>query len=173
MAGGGGRRRRGQRLRHHLAILAVIYGVGYLLLGPRIGLPALLLIDTTVLGLWVLLVMPTQCDYVTQRGGHCSRSVHGKLGACDSHGKLKRDAIFGAMGFRNPGTAYRVRWGDGTSQLGWTVSSRMPPRPDAPHAGAGSSGSAGGHQPGARYHRWMMIFTAVSALAAAAALVPK
>jgi hypothetical protein len=164
-----GRQSRAQRLRRHLLILIVIYGLGYALFRGALGVVTLVLIDLAVFGLWVLLLMPTQCDYITQRGGHCTRTVRGKLSGCASHGRLKRDALFGAIGKRNPGTGFRVLWGDGRSQVGWRIASAMPPpsqppgpRPDPP---------GGGGAPSARYNRWMMGFTGISAVAAVVTLL--
>jgi hypothetical protein len=165
-----GRRSRAQRLRGDLVVLATSCLVSYALFREQIGTVALVLIYCVIFGLWVLLLMPTHCDYITQRGDHCTRTVRGKLNGCASHGRLKRDALFGAVGRRNPGTGFRVLWGDGRSQLGWRISSAAPPpspspgRPDPP--GGGASGA-----PSARYNRWMMSFTAISAVAAVVALL--
>ncbi|MBV9920133.1 MAG: hypothetical protein JOY78_04645 [Pseudonocardia sp.] len=168
MAARSARRTRGQRLRAHLGALAVGYAIGYVLFREKVGVVALVLIYAVIFGLWVLLLMPTQCDYITQRGGHCTRTVRGKLNGCASHARMKRDALFGAIGRRNPGTGFRVLWGDGTSQTGWRVASAMPPPP----AGAGRSDRTdGGGAPSARYNRWMMGFTAISAVAAVVALL--
>ena len=72
MAARTGRQSRAQRLRRDLLVLIVIYGLGYVLLRGTLGVVALVLIDFVVFGLWVLLLMPTHCDYMTQRGGHCT-----------------------------------------------------------------------------------------------------
>ena len=59
---------------------------------------------------WACLLMPTWCDYQTQRGTPCTRRVRGKLRGCRQHSRLKRDAMFAAMGMRNPGMVIRVMW---------------------------------------------------------------
>jgi hypothetical protein len=164
-------RSRAQRIRDDLIVLATIYAIGYMLFREKIGVVALVLIYVTLFGLWVLLLMPTQCDYITQRGEHCTRGVRGKLKGCASHGRLKRDALFGAIGRQNPGTRFRVLWGDGRSHIGWRITSAAPPpapTPGRPAPGAGGSESSGS------YNRWMMGFTAISAVAAVVAiLLPK
>jgi hypothetical protein len=162
-----GRRSRARRLFGQLGTLVVLFGLGYALFREKVGVVALVFIYAAVFGLWVMFVMPTQCDYITQRGGHCTRTVRGKLNGCASHARLKRDALFGAVGKRNPGTGFRVLWGDGTSQIGWRVASAAPPPPELRR----SNGAADGGAPSARYNRWMMWFTAISAIAAVAALL--
>jgi hypothetical protein len=148
----------------------MIYAICYVLLREKIGVVALVLIYVTLFGIWVLSLMPTRCDYITQRGGHCTRSVRGKLNGCASRARLKRDALFGAIGRRNPGTRFRVLWGDGSSQVGWRITSATPPipAPGRPNPATGGAGSS------PRYNRWMMGFTAISALAAVVTiLLPK
>ena len=145
----------------------VIYAISYVLVREKVGVVALVFIYAVIFGLWLMFLMPTQCDYITQRGGHCTRTVRGKLNGCASHARMKRDALFGAVGKRNPGTGFRVLWGDGTSQTGWRVASAAPPPP-----GLGRSDRAQpGGGPSARYNRWMMWFTGISAIAAVAALL--
>jgi hypothetical protein len=146
----------------------MIYAIGYVLLREKIGVVALVLIYVTLFGIWVLSLMPTRCDCVTQRGGHCTRSVRGKLNGCVSHARLKRDALFGAIGRRNPGTGFRVLWGDGSSQVGWRITSAALP-PSSPPGRPGPT--PGGGAPSAGYSRWMMGFTAISALAAVIAIL--
>jgi hypothetical protein len=147
-------------------VLVVLFGIGYALFRETVGVVALVFIYAAIVGLWVMFVMPTQCDYITQRGEHCTRTVHGKLSGCASHARLKRDALFGSVGKRNPGTGFRVLWGDGTSQTGWRVTSAMPP------PGTGRSDRPEGNgAPSASYNRWMMWFTAISAVAAVLALL--
>jgi hypothetical protein len=82
----------------------VIYAISYALFREKVGVVALVFIYAVIFGLWLMFLMPTQCDYITQRGGHCTRTVRGKLNGCASHARMKRDALFGAVGKRNPGT---------------------------------------------------------------------
>ncbi len=64
---------------------------------------------------WMSLFMPTYCDVETVRGGGCRRGVYGKLRACRTHARDKRDAVFALFSLRNPGILFRVMWSDGSA----------------------------------------------------------
>lgn len=64
--------------------------------------------------------MPTWCDYdVGGRG--CTRPVYGKVRGCFQHARLKRDAVWAALGKRNPGMVVRLTWGNSRPQAGRLV----------------------------------------------------
>jgi hypothetical protein len=69
----------------------------------------MLLVPETLL-FWISFLMPTTCDYITQRRKPCDYDVRGKLCGCRFHGRWKRDAMFAALGGRNPGQRFRVTW---------------------------------------------------------------
>lgn len=84
------------------------------------------LLFLTVLLVWICLLMPTHCDYRTQRGKPCDRSVRGKLRGCRDHGRWKRDAMFAMLKLRNPGLLFRVMWSAPGAATVTTVSAGTP-----------------------------------------------
>ncbi|HEX4099490.1 MAG TPA: hypothetical protein VHY21_02955 [Pseudonocardiaceae bacterium] len=93
------------------------YGVQHFLIPGKLTTVAVVAAWVFVVMIWVLLFMPTYCDYdVGGRG--CTREVYGKVRGCFQHRRLKRDATWAAMGRRNPGLAFRLTWGDSRPQPG-------------------------------------------------------
>ncbi|MEU4196813.1 hypothetical protein AB0E69_33260 [Kribbella sp. NPDC026611] len=72
--------------------------------------PAWIVLVPTVLLFWVSFLMPTKCDYMTERRKPCDRGVRGKLRGCHDHARWKRDAMFASLGTSNPGRRFRVMW---------------------------------------------------------------
>ena len=73
-----------------------------------------------VFAIWLLFLMPTRCHYAVGTRG-CTRQVWGKLRGCYQHAELKRDAVWTALGRRNPGQAVRLTWGISRAQHGRRV----------------------------------------------------
>lgn len=117
-----------------------------------------ILLAFAVLMFWISFLMPTYCDYITQRGSPCTRQVRGKLRGCRTHGRLKRDALFAALRLRNPGQLIRTLW----SSPGEVI---VPAR-------TGSDARPASAQPSKQgaYDGVMLAFTGVSAIAAVLAL---
>jgi hypothetical protein len=90
-----------------LAFGAVLTYFGY---PPNEHLLEWIVFGSTVLLCWIAFLMPTKCDYTTQRNKPCDRGVRGKLRGCQDHGRWKRDAMFAALGGTNPGRRFRVMW---------------------------------------------------------------
>lgn len=154
------KKRRPSKLSDLLALscMALLAHIGYPpernLLAWMFGVPAVLLF-------WTLFLMPTKCDYMTQRNKPCDRSVRGKARGCWTHGRWKRDAMFAAFGRRNPGQRFRVMWsapGGGQKPV--------PARRVRDDDRETTNASRGG------YNLVMLIATIVSAIAAVAALLP-
>lgn len=99
---------------------------------------------------------------MTQRMKPCDRGVRGKARGCWTHGRWKRDAMFAAMGGRNPGQRFRMVW---SAPAPSARSSRSRPVGDAESREANASQGA--------YNLVMLIATLVSAVAAVVALVPR
>jgi hypothetical protein len=146
-----GRRRKSVHLLYLLGFAGIGYLVRYLYLSPVWGTIAVALAWMFMVIIWVLFVMPTNCAYDVGDHG-CTRQVWGKVGGCFQHGQLKRDAVWAAMGKRNPGMAVRLTWGHSRAQLGRQLGTN-----------AGTSATA--DQQGA-YNVTMLVIAAVSAGAA-------
>jgi hypothetical protein len=73
-----------------------------------------------VFAIWLMFLMPTRCHYDVGHHG-CTRQVYGKLRGCYQHAELKRDAVWAALGRRNPGLAVRLTWGNSRNQYGRRV----------------------------------------------------
>lgn len=104
------RRRRATKF-DDLAVLAFAGVLAYLGCPPKHYLLEWIVVGATTVLCWVAFVMPTKCDYLTQRNKPCDRGVRGKLRGCRTHGRWKRDAMFAALGATNPGRFFRVTWG--------------------------------------------------------------
>jgi hypothetical protein len=125
------------------------------LLAWTFGVPAVLLF-------WLLFLMPTKCDYMTQRNKPCDRSVRGKARGCWDHGRWKRDAMFATIGRRNPGLRFRVMWSAPSASPSRVKARRVPDEESqAVNASRGS------------YNLVMLVATVLSAIAAVAALAPR
>jgi len=133
-------------------------GIGYIVrhlyLSPFWGTVAVGAGWIFVVIIWVLVIMPTWCDYDVG-GRSCTRQVYGKVRGCYQHSRLKRDAMWAAWGKRNPGMAVRLTWGNRYPEPGRLVGATV------------LSDKAA--QQGA-YNVSMWIFAAVSAVAAVLAL---
>lgn len=154
-----------------LAGFAAFVLITYALLRDRFGLTFLIPAWTFVLLVWVGLFMSTSCGCETLRGHPCTKRARGKLGSCGigNHGQKKRDAMWASVGLRNPGMAFRYMWvRQDVSASGRRVG-RSSARADAGHSGPESTASA---KRGA-YDLSMWFLTAVSAVAAVVALLPK
>lgn len=143
----------------HFLYLLGLAGAGYvvrnLYLSPFWGTVAVVTGWIFVVVVWVLVLMPTYCDYdVGARG--CTREVYGKFRGCWQHRRLKRDAVWAAFGRRNPGMAVRLTWGDDRPQSGRRVGTNTGMSDMAAQQGV--------------YNASMWIFAAVSAVAAVIAL---
>lgn len=148
-------RRKSIHLLWLLGLAGIGYVVRYLYLSPFWGTVSVAAAWIFVVIIWVLVVMPTWCDYdVGGRG--CTRQVYGKVRGCHQHSRLKRDAMWAAWGKRNPGMAVRLTWGNRHPEPGRLVG-----------ADVGMSDRAA--QQGV-YNVSMWIFAAVSAGAAVLAL---
>lgn len=168
------RRRRGarRRKRDDLATLAVAGVVSYVLLVPTLGVAFVVLLEVSALMLWVMFGIPTWCDYDVDGRG-CTRPVYGKLNGCWQHARLKRDAMWAAIGRRNPGMAFRLTWmtdhARPSRRVGGAPSQKQDKRVDR----NGDPISDKAAKQGA-YNVSMWVFTAISAVAAVAALfLPK
>ncbi|MGH3886702.1 MAG: hypothetical protein ACRDSZ_09050 [Pseudonocardiaceae bacterium] len=149
-------RRKSIHMTYLLGFGGLGYGVQYFLFPGTLATVFVVAAWIFVGMIWVLLFMPTYCDYdVGGRG--CTREVYGKVRGCFQHRRLKRDAIWAAMGKRNPGLAFRLTWGNSRPQPGH----RLGPDP-------GMSDRAA--QQGV-YNASMWAFAAVSALAGVVTLL--
>ncbi|GAA3092859.1 hypothetical protein JOF29_007030 [Kribbella aluminosa] len=90
-----------------LTVVAVLAYLGY---PPKDYLLEWIVIGTATVLFWIAFLMPTKCDYLTQRRKPCDRGVRGKLRGCSDHGRWKRDAMWAALGGANPGRLFRVMW---------------------------------------------------------------
>ena len=112
---------KGRRRRKHQDVpaLVIVAVLGYVLIYPRYGIVVASLFWFTEVMIWVFFLMDTWCDYYLEaKGRGCIREVYGKLKGCGSHRRLKRDAMWAAIGRRNPGMAFRITWGGGSPQPG-------------------------------------------------------
>lgn len=139
----------------HLLWLLGLAGVGYvvraLYLPTTLGTVFVVLAWIFLFIIWLLLLMPTLCDYdVGGRG--CTRQVYGKVRGCFQHARPKRDAMWAAMNLRNPGMAFRLTWGDRRPQPGHQVGGNPGMSESAARQGA--------------YNASMWLFAAASAVAA-------
>jgi hypothetical protein len=92
--------------------LALVAILGYALIYPRYGIVVASLFWIVELMIWVLFIMDTWCDYYLEDEGRgCIRKVYGKFRGCFAHDRLKHDAMWAAIGRRNPGMAFRLTWG--------------------------------------------------------------
>ncbi|WP_427885474.1 hypothetical protein ACQHIV_24530 [Kribbella sp. GL6] len=103
------RRRKATKFDDLLA-LACVTAVAYYVCPPHEYLLEWIVLVPTILLFWIAFLMPTKCDYMTQRNKPCDRGVRGKLRGCWDHGRSKRDAMFAALGGTNPGRWFRVTW---------------------------------------------------------------
>jgi hypothetical protein len=142
--------------------------IGYALLAEKFGVIFVVCAWIFVFMIWMMFLMDTYCDYdLGDRG--CSRPVYGKLRGCWQHARLKRDAVWAALGRHNPGTLIRLTWSNRAPEPGRRVgdragSSRLP----RAEPGAAQPSEAAAQQ--GFYGLSMWAFTAVSAVAAVAAL---
>lgn len=150
-------RRKSVHLLWLLGLAVVGYVVRYLYLPTTLGTVFVVLAWIFVFMVWLLLVMPTWCDYDIGSGRGCSRLVYGKVRGCWQHRRLKRDAMWAAMGKRNPGMAFRLTWGNRYPQPGRQVGGNLGMSETAARQGA--------------YNASMWFFTAVSAGAAVVTLL--
>lgn len=158
-----GRRRRASKT-SDLGVLVLLGAGVYFGYRDRFSDPVWILFGVTVLSFWVSFLMPTKCDYRTQRGKPCDRGVRGKLRGCRTHGRWKRDAVFQLFGMVNPGARLRTTWSsvehtafqaDGTraGPESVPVERQRPPVPER-----------------TKYDVGMFIFTAMGAIASTVAL---
>ena len=113
-AAGGCMSRTGRRTKAGDLIIMVLVGaLAYLGFGDRVSSLAWGLIAISVVLTWITLFMPTYCDVETARQRGCRRPTYGKLRACRTHAREKRDAVFGLFNLRNPGRLFRVMWSSG------------------------------------------------------------
>jgi hypothetical protein len=103
------KRRRGTKS-SDLLVLLWIAALAYLGYPPREHGVAWIVVVPAVALFWIAFLMPTKCDYLTQRNKPCDRGVRGKLRGCRDHARWKRDAMFAAFGTSNPGRHLRVMW---------------------------------------------------------------
>jgi hypothetical protein len=102
-------RRRRTKLRD-LTTLVIAGAVVYAIWREALPLVVWILLATAVVFGWITLAMPTYCDVETIRGGPCRRGVYGKLHACRTHARDKRDALFAYVNLKNPGLLFRRIW---------------------------------------------------------------
>ncbi len=151
-----------------LVNFAVFVLVTYALLHDRFGLIFLIPAWIFLLLAWTGFFMSTSCGCETLRGRPCTKPARGKLGSCGTgnHGQKKRDAMWASAGLRNPGMHFRIMW----------------VRQDVPSSnrrvGTSSARADAGAEPAAStkrgaYDLSMWFLTAVSAVAAVVALLPK
>ncbi len=108
--------RRGRRTKAGDMVVMVVVGVLlYVGVGGRASSLAWGLIAISAFLVWMTLFMPTYCDVETTRGRGCRRRAYGKLRACRTHEREKRDAVFALFSFRNPGLLFRVMWSSGAA----------------------------------------------------------
>jgi hypothetical protein len=153
-----GRRKRSTKT-GDLTVLLAAGAVFYYAYHQALSWFTMALIMLTVLTGWVSFVMPTHCDYQTQRGKPCDRNVRGKLRGCHDHSRWKRDALFSAVRLRNPGLLFRVMW----SAPG-TVAGGLP----TPASGVGQAQTAPSKQSASDVA--MLTLTVVSTVATVIAL---
>lgn len=93
--------RRGHRTKvGDLIVMAAVGVILYVGVGDPASRLAWGLIAISVLLVWITLFMPTYCDVETTRGRGCRRPAYGKLRACRTHAREKRDAVFGLFNLR-------------------------------------------------------------------------
>lgn len=102
---------RGRRTKAGDLIAMVAVGVVvYVVFGDRVPGLAWGLIAVSAVLVWITLFLPTYCDVETNRRQGCSRPAYGKLRACQTHAREKRDAVFRLFNLKNPGLFFRVMW---------------------------------------------------------------
>jgi len=148
--------------------LLIAGAIGYALFAEKFGVIFVVCAWIFVFMIWMMFLMDTYCDYdLGDRG--CSRQVYGKLRGCWQHARLKRDAVWAALGRHNPGTLFRLTWSNGAPEAGRRVG-------DPDSSTARRDGGGEGRQPSQQgfYGLSMWGMTAVSAAATVVALfLPK
>jgi hypothetical protein len=154
-----------------LVSYAVFVLVTYALLRERFGLIFLVPAWIFLLLTWAGFFMSTACGCETLRGHPCTKPARGKLGSCGtgSHGQKKRDAMWASAGLRNPGMLFRVMW----VRQDAPSSTRMVGRSSARAAADSSAAEPAASTKRGAYDLSMWFLTAVSAIAAVVALLPK
>lgn len=105
------RRRAGRRRKSSDLLFLIIAGaIAYAFFAAKLGVIFVVCAWLVVFMIWVMFFMPTYCDYDLGHRG-CSKEVYGKLRGCRFHARLKRDAVWAALGQHNPGTMIRLKIG--------------------------------------------------------------
>ncbi|MGH3838700.1 MAG: hypothetical protein ACRDSF_23855 [Pseudonocardiaceae bacterium] len=148
-------RRKSVHVVYLLGFGAVGYGVQYVFFPGKLATVSVVAAWIFVVMIWVLVGVPTWCDYdVGGRG--CTRQVYGKLRGCFQHSRLKRGAMWAAMKRKNPGLAFRTTWGDSRPYPGHQLGTDPGMSDRAAQQGA--------------YNASMWLFAAISAIGTVLAL---
>jgi len=164
-------RRRRRKLRRDLPWLTAGCLILYLLLEPKYGAGVPLLLVFSVLMLYVLLFVPTRCDYDVDNGRGCVRQVYGNSEAALIMARLKLDAIFSAFSMVNPGTLFRVTWSGGV-QKGHIIGHqhRSVPASKSTSSNTSSNTNSSSSKKQGAYNMLMLAVTAIGSLAGVLAL---
>jgi hypothetical protein len=166
-----GKQRDGRRKKSNDLFALVIGGaIAYVIFAGRFGVIFVACAWIFAFMIWMMFFMNTYCDYDLGHRG-CIRQVYGKLRGCHDHARLKRDAIWAALGRRNPGSIFRLTWSNRTADPGRRTPGGAP-QPGPPRRDDDARPEVVARQ--GAYNASMWVFTAVSAVAAVAALfLPK
>lgn len=98
---------------------AVIVTLSLILIGQG-RWPASAILWILVLVLWLTFFKKTRCDVETNEGTGCGRDARGRLRSCGlvKHKRAKNDALWRAIGLRNPAIRYRIMWAQEHSGYG-------------------------------------------------------
>ena len=163
------RRDKGRRAPTEFLYLLAAGVVGWILLHERLGTASVVLLWLSLFTVWLLVAMPTRCGYkVRDLDRGCLIRVHGIARGCwKYHSQLKRDALFEALGLRNPGLRFRRIWNSEEARPGPRGAGPPPAPPPIPGPeppGDEQPRSAAARRQ-ARYNASMWVFSLVSAVA--------
>lgn len=162
------RRRRNKARRAPTEFLYLVVGgvIGWAVLHEKLGTASVVLLWISVFTVWLLVAMPTRCGYkVRDLDRGCVLRVNGMARGCwKYHSQLKRDALFEALGLRNPGLRFRKVWNSEEASSEPRPAPLPTPTPSpVPPAGDETRSAAARKQ--ARYNAQMWVFSFVSAVA--------
>ena len=163
------RRTKGRRAPIEFVYLVIAGMVGWALLHEKLGTASVVLLWISVFTIWLLVAMPTRCGYkVRDLDRGCVLRVHGMARGCwKYHSQLKRDALFEALGLRNPGLRFRRVWNSEEASPGPQPGGPLPPPPPTPGPVPPDDDQArsAAARKQARYNAQIWVFAFVSAVA--------
>jgi hypothetical protein len=161
------RRNKGRGAPTEFLFLVIAGVIGWALLHEKLGTASVVLLWISAFTAWLLVAMPTRCGYrVRDLDRGCLLRVHGLARGCwKFHSQLKRDALFEALGLRNPGLRFRKVWNSEQASRPPRIGGPAPaPTPSPVPPGDDQARSAAARKQ-ARYNAQMWVFSFVSAVA--------